>query len=443
MRAEPIHFRDPIHGTIALSPDELALVESPVFQRLRGIRQLGFGDQAFPGATHTRFAHSLGAMQMASRMFDAVFAPGDEGVLPEGERRRLRQLVRLAVLLHDLGHAPLSHATEDCMPPRGALGLDCFTAAEQRERATHEDYTVLLLLASPLRQTLEQRFAPLGLTAYDVAQLISPRFASRAASLVVSGIDFAPLLAQIVSGELDADRMDYLQRDSFYAGVNYGKFDEQWLLSNLTLHVEEGRAHLALAHRAIFAFEDFLLSRYHMFVSVYYHHTAVGFDTMLGRFIEEEPQAFALPSDAERYVACDDITLWTILRASPNPWARRVVARDLYRRLLELHTADGAAELAALQDALRQAAVDFFISRDEGVLSRYYGVGRQPPIFVINRALQRVSRIEEYSPVFQRYAQPARLTRVYVRPDQVGAARACLTTALPPTMGEQLRLAWK
>ncbi|MBK8480720.1 MAG: HD domain-containing protein [Proteobacteria bacterium] len=438
-----MHFRDPIHGTIALSPDELALVESPVFQRLRGIRQLGFGDQAFPGATHTRFAHSLGAMQMASRMFDAVFAPGDEGVLPEGERRRLRQLVRLAVLLHDLGHAPLSHATEDCMPPRRALGLDCFTAAEQLERATHEDYTVLLLLASPLRQTLEQRFAPLGLGAHDVAQLISPRFAARAASLVVSGIDFAPLLAQIVSGELDADRMDYLQRDSFYAGVNYGKFDEQWLLSNLTLHVEDARAHLALAHRAIFAFEDFLLSRYHMFVSVYYHHTAVGFDTMLGRFIEEEPQAFALPTDAERYVACDDITLWTILRASPNPWARRVVARDLYRRLLELHTADGAAEIAALQDALRHAAVDFFISRDEGVLSRYYGAGRQPPIFVINRALQRVSRIEEYSPLFERYAQPARLTRVYVRPDQVAAARACLTTALPPTMGEQLRLAWK
>lgn len=443
MRAEPIHFRDPIHGTIALSPDELALVESPVFQRLRGIRQLGFGDQAFPGATHTRFAHSLGAMHMAARMFDAVFPPGDEGLLPEGERRRLRQLVRLAVLLHDLGHAPLSHATEDCMPLRGALGLEGFTAAEQRERATHEDYTVLLLLASPLRPVLEQRFASLGLGAYDVARLIDPRFAPRAASLVVGGVDFAPLLAQIVSGELDADRMDYLQRDSFYAGVNYGKFDDQWLLSNLTLHVEDQRAYLALAHRAIFAFEDFLLSRYHMFVSVYYHHTAVGFDTMLARFIEEEPQAFALPTDAAGYVGYDDITLWTILRASRNPWARRVVARDLYRRLLELHTADGAAEIAALQDALRQAAIDFFISRDEGALSRYYAAGRQVPIFVINRALQRVSRVEDYSPLFQRYAQPARLTRVYVRPDQAEAARACLTKTLPRAMGEQLGLGWK
>ena len=139
-----VHIRDPIHGSILLTADELALVETPVFQRLRGIKQLGFTDHAFPGATHTRFAHSLGAMEMATRMFDAVFPPQGD-LLPEDARERMRQLLRLAVMLHDIGHAPLSHATEGCMPPRKELGLACLDDEDDDpgQRANHEDYTTL------------------------------------------------------------------------------------------------------------------------------------------------------------------------------------------------------------------------------------------------------------------------------------------------------------
>ena len=96
----------------------------------------------------------------------------------------------------------------------------------------------------------------------------------------------------MVSGEMDADRMDYLQRDSFYTGVSYGKFDHSWLLENLSCHVHDGRAFMALTNRAVFAFEDFLLSRYHMFVSVYYHYISVGLETMLARFYNEAPEDF-------------------------------------------------------------------------------------------------------------------------------------------------------
>src|SRR5512132_2291928 len=115
-----MRIRDPIHGTIPVSEPEKAVIDSRFFQRLRSIRQLGFGDLAFPGATHTRHAHSLGAMHVSSRLFDAV---ASRVSLPPGVRDRFRAAVRLAVLCHDLGHMPLSHASERIAPPRSRLSL--------------------------------------------------------------------------------------------------------------------------------------------------------------------------------------------------------------------------------------------------------------------------------------------------------------------------------
>src|SRR5438270_11390975 len=115
-----MHIRDPIHGAIEISADERALVDTPQYQRLRNVKQLGFADLAFPGATHTRYAHGLGAMAVATRVFDARWPKLE---LEAADRERLRQLLRLAVLFHDLGHAPLSHATERMMPPAAELRL--------------------------------------------------------------------------------------------------------------------------------------------------------------------------------------------------------------------------------------------------------------------------------------------------------------------------------
>src|SRR5262249_45767211 len=115
-----IQIRDPIHGTMHLSREEVALIDSAAYQRLRMIKQLGLADLAFPGATHTRYAHGLGTMHIASRMFTQLARPYD---LPDDTLSRLRETVRLAALFHDLGHAPLSHTTEAFMPPVGALEL--------------------------------------------------------------------------------------------------------------------------------------------------------------------------------------------------------------------------------------------------------------------------------------------------------------------------------
>src|SRR5208337_573138 len=115
-----ISIHDPIHGTIEVTTDEIKLVDSRPVQRLRHIKQLGFSELAFPGATHSRYAHSLGAMEMAARMADRALADLE---LPAADRARLRQSVRLAVLFHDLGHAPLSHVSECVMPSVQKLEL--------------------------------------------------------------------------------------------------------------------------------------------------------------------------------------------------------------------------------------------------------------------------------------------------------------------------------
>jgi hypothetical protein len=430
-------IRDPIHGSIKLSRAEMQVVDAPVFQRLRGIKQLGFTDLAFPGATHTRYAHALGSMHLAGRMFEAVF-PLEHSPLSGEARARLLQGVRMALLLHDIGHAPASHASESAMPLRSALALPGQYSAEERAaQATHEDYTLKLMLQSSLRPTLDAALEPLGLDALAIAQLVTGRFPEHAQRFVVDGVDYGPLLGQIATGEMDADRMDYLQRDSFYAGVAYGQFDQQWLLENLRHHLVGDQAFLALTHRALFAFEDFLLSRYHMFVSVYFHYISVGFESMLASFFQEAPNDFPLPTDAEAYAQIDDITLWTALRASDNRWAQRIAKRAAFRRVVEFNAQPGMPDVDAMSGALKQAGVEHFVSRTSGVLSKYAG-GSHRPIYVINRTLGQTCRMEEYSRIFERYAQPAPLVRIYCEPGQVHAARtiARAFVALEPSIVE-------
>lgn len=426
-----IRIRDPIHGSIRLSSDEMTVVDHPVFQRLRGIKQLGFADQAFPGATHTRYAHGIGAMEVASRMFDAIF-PVEHGALPSKDRARLRQLVRLAVMLHDIGHPPASHASESAMPARRVLGLPCYAGEAAERQATHEDYTLKLLLDSSLAPVIERRFGDEGIAPIDVAHLVTGLFPERGDRLVVEGIDYFPVLHQMVSGEMDADRMDYLQRDSFFAGVSYGKFDMSWLLENIAHRVVDDRAMMALSHRAVFAFEDFLLSRYHMFVSVYYHHIAVGFDSMLLRYYTEAPGEFELPADADAYAAVDDVTLWSALRRSDNRWARWIARREAFRRVLEVGWTPATSALPEVEHALAEARIEHFVSRDLGTLSKYYGAGKAAlPIYVFDRSVGQAAPIERYARIYQRYEQPTALVRVYVRPDQTRDARRIIDALLP------------
>jgi len=186
---------------------------------------------------------------------------------------------------------------------------------------------------------------------------------------------------------------------------------------------KDGKAVLALSKAAIFAFEDFLLSRHHMFLSVYFHHTSVAFDHMLRRYYEEAPGEFEIPADPEAFLFCDDMALHATLRKSKNPWAQRIAWRRGFRRVAQFTELDEGYDLEELSGALKAAGIEHFTVESRGVLSKYLDEGETPSLHVIDPATGRLTEVSAYTPLYQRFSRAVRLSRVYVRPDQAELAR--------------------
>ena len=188
--SEPRRIRDPVFDFIALTGTEADIVNSSVFQRLRGIRQLAFANLVYPGALHTRFDHSLGVCYITSLMAEALEVSDEE-----------QELLRLAALLHDIGHGPFSHVSEEI--------LEIYSKGDKPKETfkIHETIT-----ADIIRQSEE------------LNRHISQSDRDRLIKILESGYG-DPLLHSIVSGPLDADKQDYLLRDSYFCGVKYGVFD--------------------------------------------------------------------------------------------------------------------------------------------------------------------------------------------------------------------------
>ncbi|MCB9692163.1 MAG: HD domain-containing protein [Alphaproteobacteria bacterium] len=374
-------IRDPIHKGITLDASEVEVVRSPWVQRLRNIGQTGFASLPFPGATHSRFSHSLGVMHLAGRAFDQAYR--DWTFSDPGARERFRSVVRIAALAHDLGHAPFSHCTEFAMPALADLG-STWLRPEPR-RATHEDYTLAILEHTALGPTIAGAFP---FTARHVAALISGDVRVGDDFFRDGGFDHRRLLSQIVSSELDVDRLDYLVRDAIYTGATYGQVDVDWLITNLTCWPADGAVGLGLDARAIYAFDDFLISRHHMFLMVYFHHESVVYEEMLKRHVQSEACTWSLPSDLDAYLQVDDIHLLMHLRASAEPWARRVIDHQPWIRILERHGSPSQADVGQEADRLRDAGLDPIVATSTGRLSRYADVGRKrrraPSIYVVH-----------------------------------------------------------
>lgn len=413
-----IEIRDPVHGPIALSAAEQAVIDSPYFQRLRNIKQLGFSELTWPGATHTRFLHSIGALHLAGLAFDAALR--DTPWLPDGDRARLRQTVRLAALCHDLGHPPLSHSSEMLLPP-----LPGRAGEHGGHHGSHEDYTLQFLLASGLTGILRQAVGSQGIAPEHIAALISDEVATDPAPFTVAGHDLKSLLSTLISSELDVDRMDYLLRDSYFTGVSYGQFDVQWLVAHLCHYIDDaGKLHLGLQDRAVFTFDDFLLSRHHMFLMVYFHKKSVCYDHMLRRFYEQFPQYCRAPADPEAYLQFDDHALWRVLRgmAGQSPWAGGIVHRQPLELVAE-STPSGKEPIEALVDALRDDGIDHLRVTSHGALSKYRAADRQRRIFVCRRVPQggvQWTQLGHATQLFERYAEQTTLERVYVWPADAG-----------------------
>ena len=206
-----MEVRDPLHGAIQVSEAEGRVLDHPFVQRLRGIKQMGFSELPFPGAVHSRYVHSVGCMELAGRAFDATFRR--DPFTSAAKRSLYRQLVRVAALGHDLGHAPFSHCTEFAMPPLRALGITAYAPERVHHRldqdASHEDYTVAILTRSSLTEVIARAFP---FTGHHVAALVSTEVAAPDDLYCDGGVDYRRVLSQLISSELDVDRLDYLGR---------------------------------------------------------------------------------------------------------------------------------------------------------------------------------------------------------------------------------------
>ena len=295
--------RDPLWNNIRLDPEALAVVDTPAVQRLRYIRQLGHAFLVYPGATHSRFEHALGAYHLARRVLSQLEEAGDAR-LDAADRVSLK----LAALLHDIGHYPFSHALEE-----GGLPHHEVLAERQLSNGA-----------------LAARLAELGISAGRLLSLIqSPR---------------AEPLAGLVSGSLDVDKLDYLSRDAWMCGVPYGVIDVDRLLTSLTIAAgPDGRAALALHEKGLAALESLLFAKYQMYRNVYWHHAVRSATAMFKRMVRRALAAGRLEPEAVA-LATDDGLVHELMQEDTTGLARHLRERRLAKRALDLPATDLPAD---------------------------------------------------------------------------------------------------
>ncbi len=231
---------DNVHGHIGLTDVELKVIDSTIFQRLRRIRQTGCVDFVYPGAIHTRFSHSIGTMFLMGKFLSTAKKGGDSLADDDDEVQRMR----LAALLHDIGHYPFSHTIEQ-------------VAVNEFGAMNHE-----ALGAGFIKKFLKEKLD--NYSTADIAGIIEKKGKSS--------------LKALLSSAFDVDKCDYLLRDSYYTGVSYGEIEVDRLIQ--TMSIEDGRI---IFDRDETELESFLLGRYHMYRAIYHHKTVVGFEQMLKR----------------------------------------------------------------------------------------------------------------------------------------------------------------
>lgn len=388
-------YHDPLHGAIALDRSDsteallIQLIDTPAFQRLRRIRQLGSASLTFHGAESSRFTHSLGVLAIARRAFDRL-AKAYPQLLPH------RPVVLCAALLHDLGHGPFSHTGEDVF------------------NTHHEHWTQRILRESkPIRQLLD-RFHP-----KLVEQLIQ----------VYQHKYPVPLVWQLVTSQLDCDRLDYLMRDSYFTGASYGKIDLDRIL--LALDYDPDTQQLVVAIKGMTSIEHYLLVRYFMYAQVYNHSKNIAASWVLQQSFQRAKILLSqglLSADAvltawlqqdcnqlslENYLAADDgVFVYHLQRwqHSTDPvladLCRRFVDRDLLKAFNVTHLSSAQQQQLLQQVREKLEAIGFSPEHYAGLrtaLSRGYTLYQRGIKLQTASGLEEIS---ELSPLVKTLAQP-------------------------------------
>ena len=325
-------IRDPLWNNIRVDPLALRLVDTPVFQRLRYVRQLGLAYLVYPGASHSRFEHALGAYHLARRAL-ALF---EERGLTSAIGRESCLIVRYAALLHDIGHYPFSHALEEI----GALH--------------HEEVARPLIMEGDLAAILR---AELG----DDAP-------ARVMALIRGRSD-SPLQG-LISGSLDLDKIEYLKRDAFMCGVNYGDIDVDRLLNSLTIveDPERGSPAVGISEKGLSALESLLFAKYQMYRNVYWHHAVRSATAMYKRLVDSALRAGSL--SAETLAAfTDEGLLHELATNSPTALLSALRERRLYKRVFECPAAQLPPDIGEwiADDRALVVAVEDQLARELGL----------------------------------------------------------------------------
>ena len=331
-------LRDPLWNNIRLDPIALALLDTPVVQRLRYVRQLGLAFLVYPGATHSRFEHALGAYHLtgvALRLLD------ERGALA-GVSQRDQQIVRAAALLHDVGHYPFSHALEE-------IGV-----------THHEEVARPLIMEGPVADALVHALGPSAPA--EVFALITGRSGSA--------------LQGLISGSIDLDKVEYLKRDAAMCGVPYGEIDVDRLINSLVLvpHPVNGAPTIGVHEKGLSALESLLFAKYQMYRNVYWHHAVRSATAMYKRLVAVALEANAV--DAKTVARCTDEGLLVKLEATTLPADAAAMLAGIRGRRLHKRTHECPA--ATLGDEVGEwIASDYALTRRvEDALAQELGLNK-------------------------------------------------------------------
>lgn len=400
MTERPHEMRDPIHGFIKLSERERDLIDTEVFQRLRRIRQLALTSLMYPGAVHTRFDHSIGVMHIAGRIGTRLRELNPERVSNEDIDR-----VRLAALLHDVGHGPFSHVSEHLLDKYAPTDAD----TGQNLEKIHEKITVDIVRSDP-----------------QINEILSSDERDFVVEIIEGRKKIRDWHRDIVSSELDADKMDYLLRDSYFAGVKYGQYDLEKLIESCLI-VDRRETPLAISSKGIYALEQLLLARYHMTQQIYWHRVSLISNEMIVRGItlaidgrnRQMTKLYKYPKKSRRdsnenykkkqkdfvqnYLDYHDEKVIELLRNCKQEKAReifnRLYNRELFKMITEIRFKDerdgmvheGLREMEA--DPIRKGECEEKIAEHLGIDADYVII-KKPPI----RDLNYVSQTEAPNP---------------------------------------------
>jgi HD superfamily phosphohydrolase len=303
-------IRDPLWNNIRVDPAALRLIDTAAFQRLRYVRQLGLAFLVYPGASHSRFEHALGTYHLARRALALLDERGDLSGIGESACAE----IRLAALLHDIGHYPFSHALEEI----GALH--------------HEEVARPLIAGGAVGDLLRSELGADG--PERIVQLIRGRSANP--------------LQGLISGSLDLDKIEYLRRDALMCGVPYGDIDADRLLNSLVLIARDPKG-IGIQEKGLSALESLLFAKYQMYRNVYWHHAVRSATAMYKRLVSDALDAGSL-SAGQLASYTDEGLLLGLESKGGHPLLARLRERRLYKRALEIPAAElgtGAGEWIA------------------------------------------------------------------------------------------------